>query len=467
MAVAFAAVSYAQKANDVVFEDVKIKKNGDLMTVSMDIDLRQLNVRNRRALHIVPVIKNGADSLELAPVGVYSHGRYIYYLRNGESVFEDLGETVYKEGDAPAVIDYSVNVAYHDWMDGSQLTVSKKTSGCCQKFLAEDAAALAEFKIPVYDPKLLFIEPEAVTEKSRELSGSAFIEFVVSRTDINPSYRNNVAELNKILATIDSVRSDKDVTVKKISLKGFASPESPYANNERLAKGRTAALKEYVMKLYHFDESIIATDYEAENWQGLRDYVVATNLPHKSEILEIIDGSRDPDTKEWIIKSKWVEDYKFLLANCYPALRKTDYKIEYTIRSFTDIRDIVEVFRTAPNKLSLNELYLASKAFEPGSEEYRKVFDTAVRMYPNDPITNLNAANVAIADGRYKDARAFLNKAGDTEEVIYAWGLYYIGVGDYDKADEYLKEARAMGIVEANQMLAQSEELRKYYKENN
>lgn len=461
-----ASVSYAQKVDDVGFENAKLRKNGELMTVSMGIDLAQLDVRNRRSVHIIPVLKNGADSLELAPVGIYSRGRYINYLRNGESVFEDLNETVYKEREAPEYINYSTNVDYQPWMDGAKVFVSKKTCGCCQDLKGEEVAALAEFKIPVFDPSLIFIRPQAETEKTRELSGEAFIDFVVSRMDIDPDYRNNKVELAKIIATIDSVKSDKDVTVKSMWLKGYASPESPYENNERLAKGRTESLKQYVQNLYHFDSNVIVTDYEPENWAGLRAYVEAGNLPGRNAILSYIDGDRDPDTKEWLIKSKYPETYRQLLDNCYPALRKTDYKIEYAIKVYTDIDEIVEVFRTAPNKLSLEELYLASTAFDPSSEEYSSVFETAVRMYPNDPVSNLNAANVEIANGNYKDARAHLLKAGEGPEVTYAWGLYYIGVGDYDKAEQYLKEAREHGIAEASEMLRQCAELKAYYAEN-
>lgn len=462
----FAASARAQRVDDVVFEDVRIKKNGDLMTVSMNINIEELDVRSRRSLHIVPVLRNGEDSLELAPVGIYGRGRYIYYLRNGESVFEELGEEVYKEKDAPDHISYSTNVSFAEWMDGSQVHISQKTCGCCEKLMDENSAALAEFKIPVFDPHMIFVQPDPEIEKIRELSGEAYIEFIVSRTDIRPEYRNNIVEINKILATIDSVKNDKDITVKKIHLKGFASPESPYSNNERLAKGRTEALKQYVLDQYDFDESTIITDYEPENWEGLRRFVESSNIPNRDAILAAIDSDRKPDNKEWYIKSTWRQDYKYLYQNCYPALRKTDYRIEYNIKTYTDINEIVEVFKTSPNKLSLNELFLASTAYEPGTEEYNDVFETAARMYPNDPITNLNAANVAIASGHFKDARKYLLKAGDSAEATYAWGLYYIGVGDYDRADDMLKQARELGISESNEMLRQSAALREYYANN-
>lgn len=463
----FVTVAGAQQISDVAVSGLKILKDGDEMNVDMKIDLSDLDVKNRRSVHLVPVLKNGTDSLELTPIGIYSRGRYINYLRRGESIFQDLGETVYKEGEQPALIDYAVSVPYEPWMDGSEVVMNRKTCGCCQDLLAEESEPLGGFEIPVFDPYYKYIRPEPELVKMRELSGEAFIEFVVARTDIRPDYRNNQVELNKIIATIDSVKNDSDISVKKIYLKGFASPESPYSNNERLAKGRTAALKEYVQELYHLEDAMIETDYEPENWEGLKRYVEeVAYLPNRDAILSIIDSDMAPDPKEKKIVADYPQEYAMLLANCYPSLRKTDYKIEYSITDYTDINEILRVFRASPNKLSLNELYIASTAFEPGSDEYNQVFETAVKMYPKDPVANLNAANVAMAGGKYKDAEKYLKKAGDSTEATYAWGVYYVATGEYDKAETALTAAKDAGVAEAEEMLVQCAALKKYHSEN-
>lgn len=462
----FSATGYAQKIYDVAVSDFNIVKDGTDMNIDMIIDLSSLDVKNRRSVHLLPVLKNGADSIVLSPIGIYSRGRYINYLRKGKSIFEDLNEEIYREGKQPDMFRYSTQIHYEPWMDGSEIFLNRVTCGCCQDLLSEEQARIGGFSIPVFEPDFIYVRPEAELLKTREISGTAFIDFPVSKTDINPDYRNNRSELAKIIATVDSVRNDSDIKVRQLYFKGFASPESPYSNNERLAKGRTASLKKYVQDLYHFPEEMIVAESEPENWEGLRIYVANSSLEHKDEILDVIDGNRKPDDKEWIIKSDFPKDYRFLLDNCYPGLRKTDYKIEYTIQDFTDINKILEIFKTSPNKLSLNELYIASTAFEPGSEEFIEIFETAVRMYPGDPVANLNAANVAISDERYKDAKAYLKKAGETPEADYAWGLYYLALGDYDKADERLKKAREDGIAEAAEMIRQGEKLREYYTNN-
>jgi len=271
----------------------------------------------------------------------------------------------------------------------------------------------------------------------------------VDKTDINPAYRRNTVELGKIQASIDSVRNDRDVTINQVWLKGFASPESPYEHNKELAIGRTAALKNYIRQLYHFDDNIIATDYEPEDWAGLRKYVENSNISHKEDILEIIDSKREPDAKEWKLKSTYPEEYRFLLQNCYPALRHTDYRIAYTIRGYSDVDEIADIFATQPSKLSLNELYLLAQRYEPGSDQFSEVFETAVRMYPSDETANLNAANAAMRHSDNDRARRYLEKAGDSPEAVYARAAYAIRTGDYDTARRYLGQAKSLGVSQA------------------
>ena len=88
---ASASAQQVRRVGDLVFDNVILKKTGERMNVSMQMDLTRLNVRTRKSVHIIPILANGKDSLELAPVGIYSNGRYVSYLRNGKSVFEDRG----------------------------------------------------------------------------------------------------------------------------------------------------------------------------------------------------------------------------------------------------------------------------------------------------------------------------------------------------------------------------------------
>lgn len=122
-------------------------------------------------------------------------------------------------------------------------------------------------------PALPFIMPEAENVKRRQLTGRAFLDFPVNETVIYPSYRRNPQELKRICATIDSALFDKTIHVTKISLHGYASPESPYSNNTRLAKGRTAALEAYLRKRYKLSASVFHSTFTPEDWDNLRGFI--------------------------------------------------------------------------------------------------------------------------------------------------------------------------------------------------
>lgn len=440
----------------VSVDGLNMARNGGYMAVDMVLDLQKLDVDRNRAVLLTPRLVNGNDSIELRSVGIYGRRRYYYYVRNGESMITGKDERSYRASEKPDSIEYSNIVAYADWMDGATLAFHRSDYGCCHTLLDEWDGALGRY-VDAFFPELVFVRPQADTIKTNSLEGSAFIDFPVDKTVIYPDYRRNTAELGKIQATIDSVRSDRDITITSVWLKGFASPESPYSHNRDLAIGRTAALKEYIQQLYKFGDGIIETDYEPEDWAGLRRYVELSNIDHREEILALIDGDLAPDAKEAKIKRTYPKEYKFLLQNCYPALRHTDYRITYTIRTFIDVEEIKRVMRERPQKLSLNEFYLAAQDYEPGTEEFSEVFETAVRMFPNDTIANLNAANAAMRRNDLERAQRYLAKAGNSPEAVYAHGALAIRKKDYETARRYMNEAKALGLEQAGVILEQLE----------
>lgn len=439
--------------------DLKMERNGGYMVVDMTLDLKDLDVDGNRAVLLTPRLVNGNDSLDLQSVGIYGRRRYYFYVRNGESMLAE-DEQSFKASEKPDDIAYHYIAPYADWMNGAKLSLHRSDYGCCSTLLAEQDGELGHH-VEAFFPELVYVRPQAETVKSRSLEGSAFIDFPVDKTVIYPDYRRNTAELGKIQATIDSVRNDRDVTITQVWLKGYASPESPYVHNKELAIGRTEALKRYIQQLYKFEEGIIATDYEPEDWAGLRRYVEQTNLDHRTEILALIDSDMDPDAKEAKIKRSYPEEYRFLLQNCYPALRHTDYRIAYVIRSYSDVEEIKRLMRTQPQKLSLNEFYLAAQEYEPGTDEFTEVFETAVRMFPDDTVANLNAANAAMRRGDNTGAARYLERAGDSPEAVYARGSLAVRMKDYETARKYLNEAKALGLEQAGITLEELEKGRR------
>lgn len=446
--------------DDISVSDLTMERNGAYMEVGLKLWLEKLAVHYNKAVLLTPKLVNGSDSLELPSVGIYGRRRYYYYLRNGESMLTDKNETSYMASEKPGDMDYHSLVSWADWMNGADLVLSRCDYGCCSTLLDSQEGMLGHH-VEAFFPKLVFMRPKADTLIVATLKGKAFIDFPVDKTVIYPEYRRNMIELGKIRSTIDSVKNVTGVTIEKVWLKGYASPESPYRHNTELAQGRTEALKKYIQQFYRFGEGVISTAYEPEDWEGLRLYVDGSILEHRQEIIDIIDSDMEPDAKEAKIKRTYPKEYKFLLQECYPALRHTDYSITYNVETRYDANEILRMMHETPQKLSLNEFYIVSQLFEPDSAEFSEVFETSVRMFPNDETANLNAANAAIRRDDFVSAERYLAKSGDSAEAVYARGALAVRKKDYDTARRYLYEAKALGLEQAAMTLSELDQGRR------
>ncbi len=459
------SAGYSQDLPNVDVKDFTLELKDGYLNVDIDFDLSKLDIKTTQVVVLTPRVIKDADTLMLKSIGVYGRNRNIYYQRNEHIKPTHPGDIDLSVAQAQDVVEYSSQAVFMDWMNGCRVELLRRDYGCCSHSeVVAQSELVGKFPLDPYFPELIYLRPEHEVVKIREISGSAFVDFPVSQTVIYPTYRNNVEELAKITGTIDSVKRDSDIIIKSVFIKGFASPESPYSNNTRLAKGRTEALKVYVENMYHFGEGFITTDYEPEDWAGLERYVMASTLEHKEEILEVIRSDREPDKREWVIKSTWKEEYRFLLDNCYPALRHSDYTIEYEVKSYADPKEIERVLHTAPQNLSLEEFYILAQTYESGSDEFNDLFETAVRMYPNDPVANLNAANSAILRKDYRGALRFLDKAGDLPEAKYARGALEVYMEDFEAAKPYLMEAQKLGVAKAEEVLKEISKNRNVYR---
>lgn len=444
------------KGGGIEVDDFRAERNGNYLSVGFRLGLEDVKVRNNRAVVFTPRFTNGAEGVTLPSVAIYGHRRWFYYRRNFRStMITGDDERSFRARKKPSVAEYNELLPYREWMEGATLTVTREDYGCCRRVLSSSICENGDYETVEtrFLPELIYIQPAAEAEKRRSLEGRAYIEFPAGRTAIQPEYRRNEAELAAIRTTIDAVRNDRDATLDTVWLKGYASPESPYENNDKLAIGRTEALKRYIRGIYDFHNVSLITEHEAEDWEGLRAAVEASNLEHRSEILEIIDGSRDPDTKEWMIKSRYASDYRYMLDNFYPSLRHTDYRVSYVVRTYSDPYEILQIMQTQPQNLGLNEFYAAASVLEAGSEEFTEVFETAVRMFPSDEAANLNAANAALVRGDLPRAERYASKAGTSGEAAYLRGVIAIQREDYEVARRCFYEAAGKGLIQAEGVL--------------
>ena len=448
-------------AQSIAGGDIQIAKqsisisDNKMILVGMDITIpAEMKIPSDLMLKLTPMLFNQEENANktLPPVVVYGRRRAIINEREG-SVPEEAFEVIRREDKKEQTINYSARIPFESWMHESQLELSAYLYGCANCLQQEEHAYVMPVSLVRYviQPSIAFVTPEVEIVKTRAEEGRAYLDFPVNQVAIYPEYRNNLEELKKIISTIELVKNDQNTQITAIDIKGFASPEGSYKSNARLAQGRAEALKDYVQGLYHFEKDLIKVTSVPEDWAGLRYYVASSDFVCKNEMLAIIDDETiDYDVRELRLRTlDGGKAYATLLKECYPALRHSDYKVQYVVRGFT-IDEAREILTKRPQQLSFNEMFQVAQSYESGSEEFNEVFEVAVRMFPDDPTANINAAAIELQQGNWKQAEKYLLKsdpqAGTTKNNE---GVLWMMQGQLDKAEALFNEAKALGSAEA------------------
>lgn len=256
--------------------------------------------------------------------------------------------------------------------------------------------------LPVFDFPLVDVPHSKVLTEN--LAGVARIRFEVNKTDIDPALADNRAELAAITGRLDSIRDNLGMDIHRIELIGYASPEGSYTNNDRLASSRTAALKSFLRAEADLADSIMTVSHIAEDWAGLRAAILASDLPDRDALLDIIDSDRPADSKEALLrrhKASWAR----IAAEMLPPLRRTEYRIEYRHR------------------------------------------------YEEVEIQTLEEVNRYISDGNVTEAARLLVNIPPSPEADYARGVVAALQHRYAEAQAWFSRALARGVKEASRAL--------------
>lgn len=437
------------------FTNPSVERTPTSLVLTMDVNPGAFALKSNQQVWLRPAVVSDTDTLWFSPVVVAGRTRFL----QNERTRALPADAIRLHADVTEPYSYQAIVPYLPWMDRCELVLTGTVSGCCGDGLGamkpDQPLVACDFRDKTLHPAYIYVSPTKEIIKTRSARGEAYINYPVNVTRIIPDYRNNPTELAKIVGTIDHIKQDPDATLTSISFKGYASPEGSWTDNERLAKGRTESLIEYVGALYDFPRDAMHASWVAEDWQGLARRLRLLDLDNKDAILALVtDTVLAPDVRELRLKKDFPQQYAYLLSTVYPLLRRSDYNVVYTVRNYTDIDEIAAIMGSEPQKLSLDELYIYAKSLPTDSPEFREVMEVAVRMFPDDPEANLNAASTAIAHGDYDKAGAYLDKAGSSPAALYNRGLLEALRGNYAAAVPLLRQASDAGIADAEDLLA-------------
>lgn len=449
-------------SGDIGIEPVRLEQSGDFLYIDMNFILKDVKVRTAHGVDFIPQLVAPANTYNLPKVSVKGKDEYLAYERRlslmsakekRKYVTPYLVKKVNKRTND--TIRYRYVLPYESWMADAKLNVQRDECGCGESTLMSvqpviDQVKLERFLSPyIVNPHFAYVEPKVEVVKSREIQAECFLDFEVNKINIRPEYMNNPRELAKIRVMIDDLKLDPSIKVNRLDIIGYASPEGTLATNKRLSEGRAMALRDYLASRYDFPRNQYHIIFGGENWDGLVDALETLDMDYKNEVLDIIKDipiEKGRETK--LMQLRGGVPYRYLLKNVFPSLRVAICKVNYDIKNF-NVDEAKEVIKRRPQNLSLNEMFLVANTYPKGSQEFIDVFETAVRMYPDSEIANMNAATAALSRNDLISAERYLKKMESQEywpEYNNAMGILTLLKGDYELAEEYLNKARELGL---------------------
>jgi hypothetical protein len=152
------------------------------------------------------------------------------------------------------------------------------------------------------------------------------VRYRLDNSVLDIDYSKNREHLETILNALDIILSSDSVKVARVDIEGYASPEGPLQRNQGLGQRRADALRDYILeKEPRLEMSQMKTISGGEDWYGLRELVISSDMVGKDQVLNIIDNVPESQRKARLQSLNGGRTYRGMLDILYPQLRSACY----------------------------------------------------------------------------------------------------------------------------------------------
>lgn len=310
---------------------------------------------------------------------------------------------------------------------------------------------------------------ERITKEKKQ----ADILFLIQESQLRNSELNK-DDIKLFNERLKVARNTQNQEIASLEVLGYASPDGPIELNTNLAEKRQAITTDFVNEELKKLQADVAVDsrFTAEDWEGFRKLMEASDIQDKELILRVLSMYQDPEQREREIKNL-ASTFKDIEVDILPQLRRSRLNLTVDMIGRSD-DEIANIAAQAPKKLAKEELLYAATLTNSDIEKAR-IYEAYIDLHPNDargynnlgivrynqgivteaeglfknalekdpnaPDVNFNLGLMRLAKGQINDALAFLGKsAGTTGNLSAALGNTYIQQGDYEKAENVLQQ---------------------------
>lgn len=414
----------------------------------------------------------------VTPYIVYADGETAAtpFVYQGEKVKGNNQTVSYQAG---GVITMPVTFKYIPEMQKSALYLSfnieqgKKLYELPRVKVAEGILATAELA------NVAAVTPAITPDKFQRIiqeTYSADIKFLIQQTNIRMEQMKS-DEMTELHSQILEASNTDNLEIENVNISSYASPDGNIELNTRLAEGREANTVDMMKKQWKKDgvDADLTAEFTAEDWEGFRELVAASNIQDKDLILRVLEMYNDPEQREREIKNL-SSIYGDLADEILPQLRRSRITASINVIGKSD-EEIKSIAQSNPASLSVDELLYAA-SIERNVTTKTNLYRKVIEIYPNDyrgynnlgmmcyNVGNYNEASslfnrastlaprseevimnqglISMYNGNYQDAAAAFGQAGEVPAVKEAMGVYFIKQGDYNAA------VKAFGDTKSN-----------------
>ena len=289
----------------------------------------------------------------------------------------------------------------------------------------------------------------------------ANIQFLIQQAKIRTSELNGVS-VKQFVKTLQEIQADEQrKALENIEVSAYASPDGGMSLNTKVAQDREKCTQKYVESQLKKTglEAEVDTKYTAEDWEGFKELVSQSNMQDKEVILRVLSMYQDPEEREHQIRNLSAA-FTDLTQEILPQLRRARMTINYNLIGRSD-DEIQAQYKSDASQLSVEELLYSTTLTENVAEQ-EGIFKKTAQLYPNDYRAYNNLATIAYANGKYNDAKNYLQQAlkanSNAAEPNVNLGLISLINNDLTSAQKYLAKgagSQALGEALGNMYLKQ------------
>ncbi len=392
--------------------------------------------------------------VEATPVLKWDGGEKAYSVKKlqGESV--QANNQVINNADGGS-FSYTAKIPYQEGMDVSELEVRLKgyIPGKEDKAIEFEPVKVADGVISTAN--LVQLDGQTVIAKDkfqRIIPETKYAEilYTIQQSNVRGSQKKS-EQMKALKAYIKEVKANERKAFKGVKISSYASPDGNLDINAPLSEKRGKSAQKYIKREFKKteeakQEGFVSYESTAEDWEGFKELVQASDLQDKNLILRVLSMYSDPAQREKEIKNISAT-YVTLAKEILPKLRRSKINVNVDLIGYSD-EELKNIYAQKADDLKKEELLYTATLFSDIDKKI-EVYERAQAIYPKCWRGFNNAGIFYIQKGNLDKAKSNLEKAkvlsSGNAIVMNNLAVVAIRKGNIEVAKELLTSANGAG----------------------